>query len=147
MVSSKQRTEAYKQVMIKKRIKIDMSLVESTDLTSANTTVVIKKLLELKLSPTAILAINDYVALDAIHYIKSLKPEVNKNICFVSYANLPITSFLQHPPLASVEQYPYKQGKTAAEILINVLNTDKNKAEVFHNILIDGELIIHTNEA
>ncbi|MGN6615563.1 MAG: LacI family DNA-binding transcriptional regulator [Ilyomonas sp.] len=144
MTSSKERTDAYKEVMIKSRIKIDMSLVEYTDLSTKNTAEAIEKLLALKPRPTAIVAINDYVALDAVQHAKSLKLKINKDICFVSYANLPITSYLQNPPMASVEQYPYKQGATAAGILMNVLNNDKNKP-AFENILVDGELIIHAS--
>ena len=142
MISSKERTEAYKQVMIKKRIKIDMSLVESTDLSPESTAAAVEKMLALKPRPTAVIAINDYVALDGIRHAKKLNLRLNKDITFVSYANIPITSFLQDPPFASAEQYPYKQGSTAAEILINLMN-NSSPSESFHNVLINGDLVIH----
>lgn len=142
MVSSKERTEAYKQVMIKNRIKIDMSLVESTDLSPESTAAAVEKMLALKPRPTAVVAINDYVALDGIRHAKKLNLRLNKDITFVSYANIPITSFLQDPPFASAEQYPYKQGSTAAEILINLMN-NSSTSESFHNVLINGDLVIH----
>lgn len=142
MVSSKERTEAYKQVMIKNRIKIDMSLVESTDLSPESTAAAVEKMLALKPRPTAVVAINDYVALDGIRHAKKLNLRLNKDITFVSYANIPITSFLQDPPFASAEQYPYKQGSTAAEILINLMN-NSSPSESFHNVLINGDLVIH----
>lgn len=144
MSSSKERTEAYKQVMIKNKIKIDMKLVESTDLTSEATSEAIEKLLALKPRPTAVLAINDYVALDGIRHAKKLKLRINKDITFVSYANIPITSFLQDPPIASVEQYPYKQGTMAVEILINLMSDEPKAAADFHRILISGDLVIHS---
>ncbi len=145
MSSSKERTEAFKQVMIKSKIKIDMNLVESTDLSPGSTSAAIEKLLALKPRPTAILAINDYVALDGIRHAKKLKLKLNKDLTFVSYANIPITSFLQDPPMASVEQYPYKQGTTAVEILIDLMNNDQQKEPgKFHNILINGELVVHS---
>ena len=142
MISSKERTEAYKQVMIKKRIKIDMSLVESTDLSPESTAAAVEKMLALKPRPTAVIAINDYVALDGIRHAKKLNLRLNKDKTFVSYANIPITSFLQDPPFASAEQYPYKQGSTAAEILINLMN-NSSPSESFHNVLINGDLVIH----
>ncbi|MGN6215256.1 LacI family DNA-binding transcriptional regulator [Parafilimonas sp.] len=142
MVSSKERTETYKQVMIKNRIKIDMSLVESTDLSPESTAAAVEKMLALKPRPTAVVAINDYVALDGIRHAKKLNLRLNKDITFVSYANIPITSFLQDPPFASAEQYPYKQGSTAAEILINLMN-NSSPSENFHNVLINGDLVIH----
>jgi len=146
MKSSKERTDAYKEVMIKERLKIDMSLVVSTDLSAESTRVVLDELLSAKPRPTAILAINDYVALDAMQYAKKLKLKINKDICFVSYANLPITSFLLNPPMASVEQHPYLQGSKAAEILMDILddqNDDKDK-DSCKDIMVSGELIIHS---
>jgi DNA-binding LacI/PurR family transcriptional regulator len=143
MKSSKERTEAYKQVMIKQRLKIDMSLVVSTNLTSESTKAALNELLSSKPRPTAILAINDYVALDAMQHAKKLKLKINKDICFVSYANLPITSFLLNPPMASVEQHAYVQGTKAAEILMEILNSDKEENDNYRDIKINGELIIH----
>jgi DNA-binding LacI/PurR family transcriptional regulator len=146
MKSSKERTDAYKEVMIKQRLKIDMSLVVSTDLSAESTRLAFDELLSAKPRPTAILAINDYVALDAMQYAKKLKLKVNKDICFVSYANLPITSFLLNPPMASVEQHPYLQGSKAAEILMNILNdqNDDKDNDNYKDIVVGGELIIHT---
>lgn len=145
MKSSRERTEIYMEVLQKRRIKIDLSLVISTDLTKESTNAAMKQLLCAKPKPTAILAINDWVALDAIQYAKSMNIKINEELSFVSYANLPITSYLETPPMASVEQYPYEQGKTASEILMNLLDSDKEQAEpeVYQNILIEGGLVIH----
>lgn len=149
MRSSKERTETYKQVLIKKRLKIDLGLVTSTDLTREGTQQAMQQLLSQRPKPTAILAINDYIALDAMQYARQQKLKINKDICFVSYANLPITSYLETPPMASVEQYPYQQGTKAAEILVQILNRpDTNEKpdvpETFQNVVINGQLIIHT---
>ena len=134
------------EVLKKKKIKIDLSLIETTDLTKEQTCNAMKNLLGLKYRPTAILTINDYVALDAIRYAREAKLKINKDICFVSYANLPLTNYLEFPPLASVEQYPYEQAKKATEILFELLASDKDKQASennFHNILIEGSLVIH----
>ena len=97
---------------------------------------------------TAILTINDYIALDAMQYARQQKLKINKDICFVSYANLPITSYLETPPMASVEQYPLQQGAKAAEILMQILGRDQKNGkpvepETFQNVVINGQLIIH----
>ncbi len=44
-------------------------------------------LLSQKNKPTAILAFNDNVALDAIQYAKNKKLKINKDLSVVSYAN------------------------------------------------------------
>jgi DNA-binding LacI/PurR family transcriptional regulator len=146
MKSCKERIATYMEVLQKKRIKIDLSLIVTTDLTQEKTFEAMKKLLDLKYPPTAILTINDYVALDAIHYARKAKLKINKDICFVSYANLPITNYLEFPPLASVEQYPYEQAKKATEILFGLFDagTKIPKEEtVYQNILIEGKLVVH----
>lgn len=149
MQSSKERTETYKQVLIKKRLKIDMGLVVSTDLTRDDTYKAMQQLLSQRPRPTAILVINDYIALDAMQYARQQKLKINKDICFVSYANLPITSYLETPPMASVEQYPYQQGAKAAEILLHIRDEiDKNgkpaEPETLENVVINGQLIVHS---
>jgi DNA-binding LacI/PurR family transcriptional regulator len=141
MKSSKERTDTYMEVLQKKRLKIDLSLVAYCDLTKEGTAEAMDTLLSLKQPPTAILAINDYVALDAIQYAKSKKLKNNKDIFFVSYANLPITNYLENPPMASIEQYPKRQGSKAAELLLNQINSGEDLAP--ENILIPGELVVH----
>jgi DNA-binding LacI/PurR family transcriptional regulator len=145
MKSSKERTEVYMEALQKRKIKIDLSLVISTDLTKEGTKAAMDQLLNAKPRPTAILAINDWVALDAIQYAKSLGIKINKEICFVSYANLPITSYLETPPMASVEQYPYEQGKKASEILMDLLHQHNELPEQssYKNFLIKGGLVVH----
>jgi DNA-binding LacI/PurR family transcriptional regulator len=143
MKSSKERTDTYMQVLQKKRLKIDLSLVAYCDLTRNGTAEAMETLLSLKQPPTAILAINDYVALDAIQYAKSKKLKNNKDIFFVSYANLSITKYLENPPMASIEQYPTKQGGRAAEILLSLISSDNPDELKPQNILIQGELVVH----
>ncbi len=143
MKSSKERTDTYMEVMQKKRLKIDLTLVAYCDLTKEGTAEAMESLLSLKQPPTAILAINDYVALDAIQYCKKKKIRNNKDIFFVSYANLPITNYLENPPMASIEQYPEKQGAKAAELLLNQLNNTGDDPLPPENIQIQGELVVH----
>lgn len=146
MRSCKERVTTYMDVLQKKRIKIDLSLVVTTDLTREQTFKAMEELLALKYPPTAILTINDYVALDAIQYARKMKLKINKDICFVSYANLPITNYLEYPPLASVEQYPYEQAKKAAEILFELLNEKNKKSDEvvqYRNVLIEGQLVVN----
>ena len=146
MKSSKERIHTYMDVLQRKKIKIDMGLIETTDLTQESTHTAMKNLLNRRQPPTAILTVNDYVALDAIQFARKEKLKINKDISFVSYANLPITNYLEFPPLASVEQYPYDQAKKATEILFELLNANKNEEQSsakYNNILIEGQLVIH----
>ena len=116
----------------------------TTDLTQEKTYEAMEELLKVKPPPTAIVTINDYVALDATQFVRKANLKINKDICFVSYANLPITNYLEFPPLASVEQFPYQQAKKATEILFQNFekqNSGETIEPVYQNIVIEGQLI------
>jgi LacI family transcriptional regulator, repressor for deo operon, udp, cdd, tsx, nupC, and nupG len=120
--ASKERMNGYIEGVSKQKLKVDMQMVEKTDLSKESTHNAMKKLLALKNPPTAIITFNDYVHMDAVQFAQKQNILVNKDIVFVSYANLPITSYTAFPPLASIEQYPYGQGEKAMELMIKILN-------------------------
>jgi LacI family transcriptional regulator len=74
--------------------------------------------------------------MDAVQYANKQHIEVNKEIAFVSYANLPITSYTAYPPMVSVEQYPYSQGLKAMEMMIHLLNQKTDQA-IAHQFLTE----------
>ena len=79
---------------------------------------------------------------------KNINLVINKDIYFISFANLPIWSYMDDRPMGSIEQFPYKQGEKAAEILFSLLE-DPNPTEmakpVFQQYIFDSELIIHSH--
>jgi len=107
LFACKERQEGYVQALIKNRIKFDPSLVVNTDLSQEGNIKATKELLSHKRKVTAIVVFNDYVAMDSMYYTQQQKIKINKDVCFVSYANLPFTHYLKYCPMASVEQYPY----------------------------------------
>jgi DNA-binding LacI/PurR family transcriptional regulator len=138
-----ERLNGYYDAHKKRKMPVDDALIVSTDFSSGSTFQAMEKLLKLRKRPTAIIAFNDYVAFDAIEYAKNQKIKINKDIAFVSYANVPISHYMDHPPLASIEQFPYEQGCRAAELLISLIdNTSENPP--YQNIeLRGGQLIMH----
>ena len=143
IIASKERFEGYRDALYKKKIKLDLSYVISTDLTQSATEKAMKELLALKRKPTAIVTFNDYVALDAIQYAKHQKVKINEEISFASFANLPVCHYMENPPLASVEQFPYQQGKKAAEILWKLLEGNNEELETYQQLVIESQLILH----
>ncbi len=146
--ASKERLEGYIQAMTKSRLKYDGALVMNCDLTKESVREATEKLLTGKRKPTAIVAFNDYVAMDAVQQARKMKFRINKDICFVSYANLPISHYTAYPPLASVEQFPYQQGYKATETLIELLNRksgpeNENVNNTFYKIILESQLVVH----
>lgn len=119
--ASRERLNGYIEGVSKRKLKIDMQLVEKTDLSKESTRNAVQKLLSLKNPPTAIITFNDYVHMDAVQYAQQQNIRINQDIAFVSYANLPITSYTAFPPLVSVEQYPYGQGVKAMEVMMKII--------------------------
>lgn len=147
LFASEERLKGYVTALSKNRLKFDPSLVISTDLTTQGTNAAMKELLASKRKPTAIVTFNDYVALDAVKFARQSNLEINKDISFVSYANLPVSNYTAFPPLASVEQFPYEQGKKAMETLLELLVKKKDEAanKTFYKSVIESKLVVHDN--
>jgi len=142
LLASHQREEGYIKAMQKHRLKYDPTLVVSSDLTREGTDKAMSRLLSQKRKPSAIVAFNDYVALDAVQYAMKKKYKINEDLTFVSYANLPISHYTAFPPMASVEQFPYLQGQRATEALLEILS---DPASEWKKITLESQLVIHTS--
>jgi DNA-binding LacI/PurR family transcriptional regulator len=142
MLPSQERLNGFLEGLKKNKLAVNNEYIVQTDLDKEKTLAAMKQLLLLKKPPTAVIAFNDYVALDAIKYSRSQGLKINKDIFFASYANLPMTSYMDEPPLASVEQFPYEQAEKAAEILIQLIN--KNSAAITDKkVVMQSKVIVH----
>lgn len=149
LYASQERREGYIQAMTKSRLKFDPSLIVNTDLNTASIFEATRELLSSKRKPTAIVTFNDYVALDAVKYARSQKLRINKDICFVSYANQPWNRYTVFPPLASVEQFPYLQGQKAAETLLELISKKEFETEnnhTYYKIILESQLVLNGNK-
>lgn len=144
LYASTERKEGYIKAMLKNRLKFDPALIVSCDLTEKGTTEAFDRLMAGRRKVSAIVTFNDYVWLYAQQHARRLGFEINQDLEFVSYANLPIMEYMDHPPLASVEQFPYLQGQKAAEILLDLLCTKEgshSQHQAFYNVTIESQLI------
>ncbi len=139
---SKERLEGYSAAIYKNGLEFSLDYVKFTNLTKEDTEIKMLELLALDDKPQAVFAFNDYIALDAMQVCKHEGYAPNKDIYFVSFANLPICTYMENPPIASVEQFAYIMGERAAQILIEVIDST-NKEEPFREIVLDTEIRIH----
>jgi LacI family transcriptional regulator len=145
LYASKERKQGYINALTKSRLKVDPNLIVTCDLSKEGVAAAMEQLLSLKRSPDAVIAFNDYVVLDAVQYALQNGIVINKDITFVSYANISFSNHAAFPPVASVEQYPYIQGKKAAELLMSLIQTSVKESENrFQQIIIEPELVVHT---
>ncbi|MGN6418480.1 MAG: LacI family DNA-binding transcriptional regulator [Pseudobacter sp.] len=150
MPASKERMQGFSNALKKKRIRPNPRYLVHTDLTKEGNTAATQELLNLKNRPDAIIAFNDYVAMDAIQHARQAKVKINKDICFISFANEAICDYMEHPPMASIEQFPYQQGEKATETLLQLLqNTDADgdtSEPHYHNILLPSQLVVRISK-
>lgn len=143
LVHSRQRLDAYYRGLEQNGIRREPAYVVGTDLSKKKTEDALHKLLQLKQPPTAVIAFNDYVALDATRYARGRGLKINKDISFVSYANLPITHYLDDPPLASVEQFPRQQAEKATEILLQLIEAKGKNVNVPRKTVLESKVVVN----
>jgi LacI family transcriptional regulator len=143
MRPSQERLDGYYEGLRKSGLPANEEFVVQTDLSPDSTRDAISRLLSLKERPTAVIAFNDYVALETIKHTRTAGLKINKDIFFVSYANLPVTSYLDEPPIASVEQFPYQQAEKATEILFELINAKGSKENIEKKVVLESKVIVN----
>ncbi|MES2454549.1 MAG: LacI family DNA-binding transcriptional regulator [Bacteroidota bacterium] len=144
LFASGERKEGYIKAMQKNRLKFDPSLILNCDLTEEGADLALTELLDHKRKVTAIVTFNDYIALFVMKRIRSIVKQGFEPPEIVSYANLPLIQYMDHVPVATVEQFPYLQGQRATDVLLDLL-AKKEKPEsspaAYYNIVIESQLI------
>jgi DNA-binding LacI/PurR family transcriptional regulator len=143
LVASEDRYRGYIRALIEEKLPVENALVKRVDLTTDDTVRKMTQLIESTHRPDAVLAFNDYVALDAMQVCRRQGLRINEDISFVSFANLPLTAYMDQSPLASVEQHPYQIGHKAVEILLS-LNDPSSEASSagFQRVVLDPQLVV-----
>lgn len=143
MLPSAERLHGYMEGLKKNKLTSNPAYIVKTDLDKESTFAAMQQLLSLPKPPAAVIAFNDYVALDAIKYSRNNGLKINKDIFFASFANLPMTSYLDEPPLVSVEQFPYEQAERATGILIDLINKKDTLSVPERRIVMQTKVMIH----
>ncbi len=143
MQTSQVRLQGYKQSLQKHKMPIDQDLIKVVDFTDTSTVTAMKELMKLPSPPTGIFTFKNYITLDAIEYLKRKHPDRLDKIDFVGFGNLPLLQYLDHKPLASIEESSYEMGEEAARLLFQMIN-EKNDAEnETQHIQITCKLVVH----
>ncbi|MET7257290.1 LacI family DNA-binding transcriptional regulator [Dyadobacter fermentans] len=141
LVACDDRYEGYITALVENDLPVDSILIKRVDLTPEDTAKKMAQLLALDPRPDAVLAFNDYVALDAMRICRNQGMMVNKDISFASFANLPMNMYLEQPPLVSVEQHPFEIGQKAAEMLIRSIQSGTVPgSDEYERVIIDSHL-------
>lgn len=138
--ASLERKKAYGKGLSEHNISFKEEYVVNTDLTPEGNEAAISQLLALPDRPSAVVSFNDYVALDVMKVVRKRGIALNQDIHFISYANYPLWKYIENPPLASIEQFPGDQGRKAAELLFQLMDTTGRQEPTqvtFHSRLVN----------
>jgi DNA-binding LacI/PurR family transcriptional regulator len=144
LAATLQRLEIYCRCLREHNLHVNHEIIVSTSLSKADNHRAMNDLLSLTEPPTAVIVFNDYVLLDCITAVKAKGLVVNKDISFISFANLPIWEYMDCVPLASIEQFAYKQSSMATDFLFQLINkvgkSDVTQSPLLQHI-IDSEMV------
>ena len=124
------RLFAYRESLQAADIPIDPGLIVQCGPTMEDSYNATRQLLNLASPPTAILAINDLLAIGALRAIKDLGLNVPEDISLVGYDDIPLAKFLE-PRLTSASKNGEKMGQEAMRLLLARLgNRERPRQEI-----------------
>lgn len=113
-------------------IPFDDSLVQKCGPTIRDGYEACKKLLKLEVRPTAIIAINDLLAIGALRAAADLNLRIPNDLSVIGYDDIPMADFLI-PRLTTVTKDAYMLGTNAFELLLaRVQNPDLPRQVIHH---------------
>lgn len=125
LVSSVDRFNGYMAVLEKNNIPLDQSLIRIADNASIQGgTAVTNELLDNPIPPTAVLAVNDLLAIGAIHAMQERGGRVPEDLSVVGFDDIPQAESV-NPPLTTIRQPAYEKGVRSATMLVQYLEKKK----------------------
>jgi len=119
--TSRQRFASYKDELAAHKLPANPDYVQSGDWDVEGGYAAAKKLLALAEPPTAIFSANDAMAIGAISAIQDAGLNVPNDIAVVGYDNRDFARIFR-PKLRTVSMPVYEMGRTAAELVLKLLN-------------------------
>jgi Transcriptional regulators len=121
MAVSHARLAGYKRALEKYHIPFHAGLVKPVDLTPESTFEAMRHFMGMEQVPTAFFTFKNYVSLEAMEYLKKNHPHKLAEIDFAGFGNLPLFQYLDHKPVASIDENSYEMGERAARLLFQII--------------------------
>lgn len=136
----KQRMNGYKEALKKAKIPIAKELIFYGGMHEIDGYNAADYLIKNGNTPDAVFAVNDPVAIGAFQRIREAGLKIPDDIGIVGFSNNKITTLVD-PSITTVDQPSFEMGKTAAEILIDIIGNKKKNAK-HKTIILDSKLVV-----
>ena len=134
------RMEGYRKALEANHIPIKENYIRyCSDLTVESGKQATLQLLETRERPDAIFGITDDLAIGAIEAIKEKKLNIPQDIAVVGFSNTKRSRYM-NPTVSSINQFPEKIGKTAAELLFEQIINSRHAR--IRKEIVNCELIV-----
>src|SRR5205085_11868573 len=122
------------------KIKVDQSLIYTGNISIESGKEGTKHFLSLKNPPDAIFATEDFTALGVIKELKERKIKIPGQFGVIGFAN---ELFGEHitPTLSSVEQQTIKMGRSALDLLLNIIEKRKGNDHREEKVVLEPLLV------
>jgi LacI family transcriptional regulator len=108
---------AYRESLQAAGLPVDPNLIVECGPTIEDSYHATRQLLELPSRPTALLAINDLLAIGALRAIRDLDLDVPQDVSLVGYDDIPLAKYLV-PRLSTASKEGEKMGREAVRLLL-----------------------------
>ena len=136
----KNRMKGYLKAMTLNKLEINTDyIVRCDDFSVVAAEEATRHLLEMENIPDAIFGINDDMAIGAIQAIKNKGLRIPEDICIFGFSNSKRSRYMT-PSVSTINQFPEKIGKKAAELLFQQILDIKHA--IVHEEIIQCELVV-----
>lgn len=133
-----ERLAAFQKAYADNGLEYDENLVKESDFSKKAGFRCMGELLDMPHPPTGVICMNDSITIGALHQIHSRKLRVPEDISVLAIGSSDMYE-LFNPPLTAIKTPVIEVGKTAANLLINII---EKKPLSEKNVVIDADLII-----
>lgn len=136
-----ERLRGYTDALKKYNFEIEEDLIIYGQNTIKSGFECMEKLLQLKLPPDAVVAVEDFTALGAIKALKAQKYRIPEDVGVVGFSN---EGFSEHisPSLTTINQKTVEMGEVAAQLLFKMRNTAAPYEGEVNKIVLEPLLIV-----
>ncbi len=144
LIAVRKRFEGYIAALKENNIKYDPEIVVIDNSTLLNELDCeysrLKEILKSKKLPTLLITASDYIGVAVIKLLKQMKIKIPDDISVAGYDNIVMSNYLE-PSLTTISQPAREMGKTAIQLMIDILEGKKNikKNVVFPTEFIERE--------
>lgn len=138
-VAGQDRLKGYRQALGARRISVQDELIVEGDFTEGGGAAAARQLLST--SPSAIFAASDMMAIGALRVIHDAGLQIPEDIALVGFDDIPAASVVE-PALTTVRQSIKRLGSMAVEMLLSVLENERDDEAPIHRVVLPTELVV-----